>query len=135
MHPATRSLVDGLIPLRQRWPGRGWSWDSRFSCVASSFHVDLEGEALEAVRATFRREWGAHTLNQAPPLIQGLAQLTSGVRAEQRLFSMEPSSGTVAFGLWWPWGDDLTISLRVGLTGALGTEAEAPLCELFNALD
>ncbi len=134
MHPAARSLVDSLNPLKQRWPGRGWSWDSRFSCLASSFHVDLQDEALEAVRATFRREWGTHSLTQAPPLIQELAQLTSGVRAEQRLFSMDPTSGTVAFGLWWPWGDDLTISLRVGLTGALAVDAEASLCELFNAL-
>lgn len=134
MHASARSLVDGLVPLKQRWPGRGWSWDARFSCVASSFHVELEGEALEAVRTTFRREWDAQTLGRAPALIQDVAQLTSGVRSEQRLFSMDSIAETVAFGLWWPWGDDVTISFRVGLTGVLAQDAEASLCSLFNAL-
>jgi len=39
--------------LKKAWIKGGWSWDSRFSCVASSFNVELEAEA----RAVVLRFW------------------------------------------------------------------------------
>jgi hypothetical protein len=41
----------------------------------------------------------------------------------------------VAYGLWWPWGDELTVSLRIGLGGYVGEPDLARLKETFGALD
>ena len=40
-----------------------------------------------------------------------------------------------AFGLWWPWGDEITISLRIGLGGYVGELDLVRLRETFDALE
>ena len=37
------------------------------------------------------------------------------MRQGQLILAAGPFAGLHAFGLWWPWGDNETISLRVGL--------------------
>ena len=57
----------------------------------------------------------AATLGQASPNLRDLAARTGGLRAGQLLMTGGPTGGLLAFGLWWPWGDGETISMRVGL--------------------
>ncbi len=128
-------LFDSLAPLRQRWPGGGWSWDSRFTCVSSSFNAELAAEARSAVHAAFAQEWTSRSISKAPTLVREVGDLTGGVRADQVLYCSDTVGGTLVFGLWWPWGDDVTISFRVGLAGFGATREEYHLRETFNALD
>lgn len=130
-----KSLFDSLNPLRTQWVGGGWSWDPRFSCVSSSFSVDLTEEALQAVRRTFPLAWDAQGLAKAPSLIREIAQQTGGIREDQTLYCLNPVAGSLVYGLWWPWGDDVTISFRVGLAGSAAVREEYQLRETFNALD
>jgi hypothetical protein len=37
------------------------------------------------------------------------------VRTGQRVLSQGPLDGLTAYGLWWPWGNGKTVSLRIGL--------------------
>ena len=38
-----------------------------------------------------------------------------GLRASQKIYWGNDATAPGAFGLWWPWGDGTTISLRIGL--------------------
>jgi len=129
---AFEPLFQQLEQFRAEWPKRGWSWDARFMCVASAFSVDLVDEANIALAKTFPHRWGNKTLASAPPLIQQIAERTGGVRADQLIFATNASGGAILFGLWWPWGDDTTITFRVGLPTANPT-LENRLMEVFGA--
>lgn len=111
----TQALFDGLRRLRTTWPARGWSWDNRFICVASTFTVPFEVQARKAAAEVLTAEWTPTTLAQASPQLRDLASRTGGLRAGQLLLTGGPIGGILAFGLWWPWGDGETISMRVGL--------------------
>lgn len=130
-----QALFESLAPLRERWPGGGWSWDTRFSCVSSSFNAELAHEARAAVHAAFAQEWTARSLAKAPSLVREVADNTGGVRPDQVLYCSDTVGGTIVFGLWWPWGDDVTISFRVGLAGFAAAREEFQLRDTFNALD
>jgi hypothetical protein len=139
MQSSTGSPTEGLFEvlgrLRTSWPKRGWSWDSRVSCVASSFGHDLMEEARQAAAIAFPYEWTKPTLQSAPPIIRDIAERTGGVRADQRLLATQPFGKLIAYGMWWPWGDEITISLRIGLAGSGASYEEARLREAFSALE
>ena len=121
-----------LTEFRARWPKRGWSWDTRFACVASAFSVELVNECNQSILPTFPHRWSHRTLSSAPPLVQQVAERTGGVRADQWIFSTNANSGAIIYALWWPWGDDTTITLRIGLpTG--NPALEERLRETFGA--
>jgi hypothetical protein len=130
---SSNELFDQLSRFRRLWPGRGWSWDGRFSCVASSFALDLEQDARSAVGQAFTAQYTQRTVVNAPPHVYDVAEATGGLRSDQLLVATPESSGLVAYGLWWPWGDDVTISFRVGLAGPMAYRHEESLRELFGA--
>ena len=126
------TLFQSLSVYRQQWPGGGFSWDSRLMCVASSFSVDLENEARAAVTRVFRFQWNARTIRTAPELVQEIGELVGGLRSDQILVATEPNEALMAYGLWWPWGDDVTISFRIGMSGLSSTRYEEDFRELFG---
>lgn len=132
---ASGELFRALGAFCKGWPKAGWSWDTRLSCVASSFSVDLVEEAEGATRLVFVNVWTPQSLRNAPPAICDVARSTGGLRDEQRILSSAPGGGIVAYGLWWPWGDETTISLRVGLVGNVIEPDTWRLRELFGAAE
>ena len=120
--------------FRGLWPKKGWSWDYRFECVASSFQVDLIQEAESALLRHLPTIFDHKTLASAPAHIQEIAEEVGGVRADQRIFTGDASGRLAAFGLWWPWGDETTISLRVGLAGYVSEQDLQRLQLEFNAI-
>jgi hypothetical protein len=75
------------------------------------------------------------TVVNAPPQVREIAENTGGVRTDQRLFTGDTSGRLVVFGLWWPWGDETTISFRVGIGGYVLEPDLMRLREAFGALD
>lgn len=124
-----------LQSVRNAWPGGGWSWDSRLSCVASSFNAELAREAKQAAQLSFSHEYTHKTLGSAPNLVREVAENAGGVRQDQLLMVTGLAGGVFAYGLWWPWGDDVTISFRVGLAGARAPRHEMRFREMFDALE
>jgi hypothetical protein len=117
-------VLEALKKMRAKWPTRGWSWDSRFTCAASSFSGDYEEEARDAIALAMPTMWLPATLGQASAPLRDLAESTGGLRAGQMLFSggspTHPTTGVAAlvcYGLWWPWRDQRMVSLRVGFCG------------------
>jgi hypothetical protein len=129
---AFEPLLATLATFRTSWPKRGWSWDTRFSCVASAFSAEMTEEANAALGTAFPSRWSHRTLGSAPPLIQQIAERTGGVRADQWIYSTVANAGAVIYALWWPWGDDTTITLRIGLPSA-NPALEDRLRDVFGA--
>ena len=134
MSSSTDELFGQLSELKAQWPKGGWSWDSRFNTVASSFHVELTKEAEKAVLKHMPTEWNYRSIANAPPAVREVVESAGGVRTDQRVFATAQSGRLLAYGLWWPWGDEITISLRVGLAGYVSDSDQQRLQELFNAL-
>ena len=129
----TDKLFRTLERFRQSWPKQGWSWDSRFTCVASSFHVDLTGEAESSLLSTFTEEYDHRTLSKAPDYLQELAESVGGIRSDQRIFTVRTGGRLNPYAMWWPWGDEITISARIGLLGYTRDQDFERRQEEFNA--
>jgi hypothetical protein len=114
MADAWQELFEGLERLKAKWPAQDWTYDRRLKCVASSIPISLEPAARAAMTEVLPAFFSAQTLADAPENVRKLAEGCGGVRSSQLLFWGNPS-GPGAFGLWWPWGDGTTVSLRIGL--------------------
>jgi hypothetical protein len=110
-------LFEAMKQLRATWPARGWSWDGRLSCVASSISAEIEAKARTVAAVALPTEWTSVTIQRAPPNLQEIAERTGGLRAGQLILTSAAAGGAFAYGLWWPWGDGITISVRIGLSG------------------
>lgn len=130
----TDQLFFSLEQFRLLWPKQGWSWDSRFTMIASSFHVDLTSESEQALKSTFIDEYDHRTLLNAVDAIQDAAESVGGVRADQRLYAMRSQGRIVPYALWWPWGDEITISVRIGLAGYVSEQDLERLRTQFNVI-
>jgi hypothetical protein len=111
-------LFGAMKEIRASWPSYGWSWDARVSCVTSSFSAELEGKARSVAAIALTHEWTSTTIQQAPAHLRELAERTGGLRAGQMILSSASIGGALfAYGFWWPWGDGMTTSVRIGLGG------------------
>lgn len=129
------SLFDRLRVFRGGWVSRGWSWDRRFTCVASTFGTGEAEEALRLVTTALPVQWTSTSLPKAPLLIAEIAEETGGVRSDQLLFA-SPESSVMGYGLWWPWGGLAgNISMRVGITGRISDADMMSFRQVFGALD
>jgi hypothetical protein len=136
MHRNREIVFDSLRRLQRAWVSRGWSWDRRLDCAASTFDKTHAQEAATAIRASFPHQWTSATLRGAPEVIADVAEATGGVRSDQYLYTMDIVDGVLAYGLWWPWGGEGTnISLRVGLGGRASFDEQLELRKIFGALD
>lgn len=126
-------LVDSFRKLRAAWPTRGWSWDGRFFCLASSFDSEFAAGARSAAQIALPNEWTSTSLSRAPSVLRELAEQTGGLRPGQSLFGSAPIGRSHAYGLWWPWRDSTSISLRIGLAGPdFGERQNAQLRDIFG---
>ncbi|HVU50040.1 MAG TPA: hypothetical protein VHL80_05110 [Polyangia bacterium] len=110
-----QELFQALERLKAKWPSPEWSYDRRLRCVASSIATSLEPAARASMSEVLPTSWTAQTLATAPDEVRKLAEGCGGVRSSQLLFWGGAPGAPGAFGLWWPWGDGTTVSLRIGL--------------------
>lgn len=101
--------------MKASWPTRGWSWDPRLLCVTSSFTTEQEPAARKATQLALHNEWTSGMIVRAPQQLRDVVERAGGIRQGQVALSTGPINGLLVYGLWWPWGDGETVSLRVGL--------------------
>ena len=111
------AIFTALAGLRERWPDPNWTYDRRLKCVASSVPLARENDMRTAMAGVLTTSYSADALATAPAGVQTLATSCGGLRASQLLFWGGEPDGPGPFGLWWPWGDGTTVSLRIGLHG------------------
>ena len=130
MDPISRDpwqpVLEKMKKLKESWPSRGWSWDGRLVTIASSFSVEFEAKARASVKLALPTEWVSSTLSTAPQRLRDAVEKTGGLRGGQFLFGGDPVGSIIPFGLWWPWGDAETISLRIGLAEVDGQREPFP---------
>jgi hypothetical protein len=117
------NVLGALKNLRASWPSRGWSWDKRVSCVTSSFVVEFEAKARSVAQVVMPSEFTSSTIGRAPQALRDLAERTGGLRAGQLILTTNSPGSGFAYALWWPWGDGMTTSARIGLGGTFGGES------------
>jgi hypothetical protein len=110
-----QAVFESLARMKAAWPTRGWSWDPRLLCCTSSFTTEQEPAARAATQFALPNEWTTSTLARAPQQLRDVVERAGGIRQGQLVLSNGPVSGLLVYGLWWPWGDAETVSLRVGL--------------------
>jgi len=114
-----------------------WEWEDRFGVVLTVFDKDNMDAVLTAVSGHFDSQWDSSSIGEAGDRIGTLVQQMFGMQPGQLLFSSDDSSGLVLFAAWWPWGNGVSISLRVGLfpAGELseeGTDTASLIKEWFG---
>jgi hypothetical protein len=110
-----QAMFESLGRMKAVWPTRGWSWDPRLLCCTSSFTTEQEPAARTATVIALPNEWTTSTIVRAPQQLRDVVERAGGVRQGQLVLSNGPLNGLLIYGLWWPWGDGETVSLRVGL--------------------
>ena len=108
-------IFAALERLRSQWPAPDWMYDRRLKCVASSIPLAREADARAAMAEVLPASFSVETLPGAPEGVKALVEKCGGLRAAQLLFWGGPDDAAGVFGLWWPWGDGTTVSLRIGL--------------------
>lgn len=130
---ALGQVLAALKELRSAWPSRGWSWDRRLSCVTSSFAVEYEEQARAAAARALATEWTPALIGRAPAPLRELAERAGGLRPGQYILSTTATAPGFAYALWWPWGDGMTTSARIGLGGTFAGESSLQrLRDSFN---
>jgi hypothetical protein len=108
-------LFGKLIALRGRWPAQAWTYDRRFRCVSSSLPQAEEAAAVAAGADILTSSWTVATLGGAPLPVRVHADSCGGLREGQKISWGGGLGAPGVFGLWWPWGDGVTLSVRIGL--------------------
>ncbi len=112
---AWQPVFESLSRMKGAWPTRGWSWDPRLLCCTSSFTTEQEPQARKATQVALQQEWNTGSIVRGPQQLRDVVDRSGGLRQGQLALSTGPVNGLLVYGLWWPWGDGETVSLRVGL--------------------
>ena len=109
------AIFAALERLRAQWPAPDWNYDRRLKCVASSIPLAREADARAAMAEVLPRSFSVDTVGGASESVRALVEKCGGLRAAQLLFWGGGDDAPGVFGLWRPWGDGTTVSLRIGL--------------------
>ncbi len=104
------------------------------TCITSSFSTEFEAKARVAIAEAFPVEFTSAAVAKAPTVLREFVDRYGGLRQGQFLFTSGAIGGSlVAFGLWWPWGDGDTVSMRLGFADIdPGRETYARVREIFG---
>jgi hypothetical protein len=90
-----------------------WKWDSQFETVLAEFFVDNKDRVRAILECHLSIAWDKSKIRKAPDIVRTIAGNFGGLRSGQLLFTSDPNQDVFIFGVWWPWGDGKTISIRV----------------------
>ncbi len=93
-----------------------WKLDDRFNTVVAAFERSSSEIIFSALKASFSQEWSKKTVRKAPRHIKGITASISGIETGQIVFTTDGDADPVLFAAWWPWGDGINISLRIGVS-------------------
>ena len=90
-----------------------WEWDGRFSAALAVVKAPGHEPVLELLARLFPFAWDSTSVARAPEPVRAVAD-DWGLKAGQRLFTLDPGDDPLLFAAWWPWGNGNTFSVRVG---------------------
>ena len=102
-----------------------WQWDERFQVVL----CQIRSEQADVVSAILQKSFVARCdhadLPNATVRVRKIANAMGGLQGDQLLFTTDPDREPTLFAAWWPWGDNVTTSVRIGYFAESFSEAEA----------
>ena len=115
-----------------------WEWDDRFDCVLAAFDIADKDRVTAVINTHFGHAWDSASIGDAPASVSGAIGNFGGLGPGQLLFTSDPAKAAVLLGLWWPWDNGATISVRLVPYGLDSSEDEikevrANLKKLFSA--
>ncbi len=110
-----------------------WSFDGRFRASSATFATADQDSVRALLERGFVSCWTSKTIARAPDRARELCAKTGGLRPGQLLFGANAESDPILFGLWWPWGNGTTISIRILFSArTLDQPAKAALLAEFK---
>lgn len=95
-------------------PELQWQWDGRFGAAVAGFGAEFETSIRSALETVFETGWSATEIGDAPAGVVALAEKLGGLRGGQLLFVTKTGADVSLFCAWWPWGNGMQISIRIG---------------------
>lgn len=93
-----------------------WSWDTwPAGMVLSKIDITARRQAEALLREVFAGSWDNKKIAGAPSTVQEIVESCGGVGEGQTVYASNPDAPAVLVALWWPWGNAVTVSLRLGL--------------------
>ena len=135
MHDLNQSNIESICrQLFDEFRGiLSWKWDDRTGTILAEFSADKEKDIRAILEKFLTISFDSSTINTAPQIVQTLDNHLGGLRPTQLLFCSHPSHDAFVFCAWWPWGNGMTISLRIAALDANLSKPEAnKLVELLK---
>ena len=92
-----------------------WKWDDWVGTILAEFSADKKEDIRAILEKFFPASWDSSNIDTAPQIVQTLDEHLGGIRPTQLLFTTHPDHNAFVFCAWWPWGSQMTISLRIAI--------------------
>ncbi len=126
-------ILESLTALKEAWPSTEWTWDHRIKCLSSTLAPNMVAAGQPVLAKAMPLEWTSESFASSPDHVRALEERCGALRAGQKMLTQEPVAGMVLFGLWWPWGDGVTVGVRVGVANCPAPKELYPAMRaLFN---
>jgi len=90
------------------------SWDEDFQVIRIVFDKTEKQPLLQMLMKEFPYQWDFNTIDTASDFIDNFINSIFGIIPGQVLFTSSETTPPILFAVWWPWGNEDYISLRVG---------------------
>ncbi len=106
--------------LRQDLEGvLSWKWDDRFGALLAEFQVEKVTAIRAVLDSRFGHCWDRQSIRRAPGYLRNRVGVFGDLRGGQLLFTSDPAADRLLLvAAWWPWGDAMTISVRLAAVAA-----------------
>ena len=114
-----------------------WEWDEKFHTTIVVFEKFDQDLIFFPITQEFDNRWDFSTIERSGEPFYDFFINRFGIIPGQMIFTAGGDVSQKLFAVWWPWGDDEKVSLRVGLfvneadTSSLD-QTRAMLMQWFN---
>jgi hypothetical protein len=101
-----------------------WEWDNRFGGILAAFEARDKDRVFGIISSQLAQVWDSANINDAPTRVSGALKNYGALKPGQLLFISDFTQDVILLGLWWPWGNGTTISIRFVPYGLDSSESE-----------
>jgi hypothetical protein len=90
-----------------------WKWDSRFAAALAEFDVADKDRIREILERYLKFTWDSSNIKKAHSSVMKVNSSLGNLMSGQMLFTSDPNGDAYIYCAWWPWGNGMTISIRI----------------------
>ena len=92
-----------------------WQWDPKFKTSIIVFNKFDQDLVFFPITQEFDHRWDFSSIDRSGNAFYEFFINRFGIIPGQVIFTSDRHNGWILFAVWWPWGNNEKISLRVGL--------------------